>query len=108
MMKTYQVKMAGKTLCSVLLLCLLVPFSSARDRNGNLPAGLSESNVGGYLISRTEKMDSVYGGGYSMYVNVYPLQQVYTGRAFQSGLFGTWMFPFNDPKPSKKMYTDIE
>ena len=43
-----------------------------------------------------------------MYVNVYPLMQTYPGREFQSGLFGTWMHPFNDPKPVKKMYTDIE
>ncbi len=66
------------------------------------------NSVGGYLISKTDKMDQTFGGGYSMYVTVYPLLKNYPGRDFQSGLFGTWMFPFNEKKSDKKMYSDIE
>ena len=39
----------------------------------------------------------------------WPLVKQYPGRAFQSGLFGTWMFPENNsPLTKKDFYTDVE
>ena len=74
-----------------------------------VPDNVTEGHVGGYLVSRKiTTMDSTYGGGYSMYVNVYPLLKDYPGREFQSGLFGTWMFPYNNPQLTGEHYTDIE
>jgi hypothetical protein len=65
--------------------------------------------VGGYLIARTENVNPAYNAGYSMYAAAYPLIREYPGRSFQSGLFGTWMFPKHDgPLPVTDFYTDIE
>lgn len=75
----------------------------------SLPENVTPSSVGGYLVSRkVTEMDAAYGGGYSMYANVYPLLAEYPGREFQSGLFGTWMFARNDPEPEGEHYSDIE
>ena len=108
-------KLISRNVLCRLTMVAMVSFSlisckSVPENKGEyvVPENLINGCVGGYLISRVEKMDQMYGGGYSMYVNVYPLMQTYPGREFQSGLFGTWMHPFNDPKPEKKMYMDIE
>jgi hypothetical protein len=70
---------------------------------------IKKSNVFGYLITQSEKVDESFGGGYSMYVPAYPLVKDYPGREFQSGLFGTWMHPKNEkPLPIEKMYIDVE
>jgi hypothetical protein len=66
------------------------------------------TEMAGYLIVPHERVDSKYNAGFSMYVAAWPLLKTYPGQDFQSGLFGTWMFPqFDGPGP-KDHYTDIE
>jgi len=68
-----------------------------------------KGSVGGYMIVHKEKVDDSFNAGYSMYSAAWPLLKEYPGRSFQSGLFGTWLFPSNEePLPVKKLYTDIE
>ena len=70
---------------------------------------LREGEMSGYLLVPHKKVPESFGGGYSMYVAAWPLQQRYPGNRFQSGLFGTWMFArFDGPKPQEKMYSDVE
>jgi hypothetical protein len=70
---------------------------------------IKKGHVGGYLIARVENVSTTYNAGYSMYAAAYPLIREYPGREFQSGLFGTWMFPRNEgPLPVQDFYTDIE
>ena len=64
--------------------------------------------VGGYIIAGTEKVDLTYNAGFSMYSAAWPLLKEYPGHEFQSGLFGTWMFPLREKAPNEKMYSDIE
>ena len=70
---------------------------------------IREGHVGGYMITKVEKVDTTFHAGYSMYAAAWPLVKQYPGRSFQSGLFGTWMFPRNDGElPVEKIYTDVE
>jgi len=57
-----------------------------------------------------QTIDQGYRAGYSIYTGVWPLLRDYPGHAFQSGLFGTWMFADNeDPKiDGVRFYSDIE
>ena len=57
-----------------------------------------------------ETVEEAYDGGFSFYAAAWPLQARYPGRAFQSGLFGTWMSPQADKQPpdGMKLYTKIE
>lgn len=69
----------------------------------------SQINVGGYLIAQTKKMDQKFDAGYSIYSAAWPLLKEYPGPEFQSGLFGTWMFPLRDQLATKeKLYSDVE
>lgn len=43
-----------------------------------------------------------------MYVPVWPLESVYPGHRFQTGLPGTWMFAQYDGSAPKDMYSDVE
>ena len=63
--------------------------------------------MAGYLQAPRHEIPETYGAGYSMYVAAWPLMKEYPGQKFQTGLFGTWMFPLNEPK-LEKFYTDIE
>jgi hypothetical protein len=64
--------------------------------------------MAGYLLVPHGKVSEKYNAGFSMYVAAWPLLQHYPGQEFQSGLFGTWMFPqFDGPAP-KDHYSDIE
>jgi len=95
-----------------LILCflfmLLAPLASAQDIIVKDP-GIQKAYAGGYLITQQERIDESFNAGYSMYVAAWPMLQEYPGRAFQSGLFGTWMHPEHDgPLPVEKLYTDIE
>lgn len=78
----------------------------------NRGRGDRESIMAGYLTVPNEKVPESFGGGFSLYVNAWPLLEHYPGRKFQTGLFGTWMFPVYDPpvaRPLKEgVYTDIE
>jgi hypothetical protein len=67
-----------------------------------------EAELAGYLHVAHEKVDARYNGGFSMYVAAWPLLKNYPGSDFQSGLFGTWMFPQFTGKPPEKHYSDIE
>ncbi|SMP69384.1 hypothetical protein SAMN06265222_11224 [Neorhodopirellula lusitana] len=66
------------------------------------------ASMAGYLLAPNKKVADQYDGGYSMYVNAWPLLDQYPGRRFQTGLFGTWMFPTQESKPEERFYTDIE
>jgi hypothetical protein len=101
-------KIILKPLLTFLLFILLVPFVLAQDKTSGEKA-IRNGNVGGYMITKVEKVDTSYGAGYSMYSAAWPLVKEYPGRSFQSGLFGTWMFPqHNGPLPVKEFYTDVE
>ena len=90
-----------------LIVILLVPVAIAQKASDE--GELQKGNVGGYMITQREKVDESFNAGYSMYAAAWPLLKEYTGRSFQSGLFGTWMHPQNDePLPIEKLYTDIE
>ena len=60
-------------------------------------------NVGGYAHIGKENADDSYNAGYSMYTAAWPLHAEHPGRRFQTGLYGTWMFPVD-----AKGYSDIE
>ena len=95
-----------KSFVVCILFMLFVPQVSAQIIQNE---SIKKSNVFGYLITSSEKVDESFGGGYSMYVPAYPLVKDYPGREFQSGLFGTWMHPKNEkPLPIEKMYIDVE
>ncbi len=64
--------------------------------------------MAGYLIVPHERVATAYNGGFSMYVAAWPLLKTYPGQEFQSGLFGTWMFPQFEGNRPKDHYTDIE
>ncbi|MEM1224192.1 MAG: hypothetical protein AAGJ40_00760 [Planctomycetota bacterium] len=88
---------------SLLMLVSLSNFTTADD---------VETIMAGYLTVPNERVSMEYDGGFSLYVNAWPLLENYPGRRFQTGLFGTWMFPLYDPpvpRPLKEgIYTDIE
>jgi hypothetical protein len=70
---------------------------------------MTPCQLGGYLGVQVEKAPETFNAGYSMYVAAWPIVETYPGNCFQTGLFGTWMFPtFDDPKPGRKLYSDIE
>ena len=97
--------MKQKVFIGFLLFILLAPVS-AQDNAGK---SIRQGNVGGYMILKVDKVDVSYNAGYSMYAAAWPLMKKYPGRSFQSGLFGTWMFPQNDnPITRKDFYTDVE
>ena len=62
----------------------------------------------GYLIVPHEPVAQEYNAGFSMYVAAWPLLKDYPGSDFQSGLYGTWMFPQFDGEGPKDHYTNIE
>ncbi len=77
-----------------------------------LEADDKEHIMAGYLLVPNEKVPQEYDGGFSLFVKAWPLLEHYPGRKFQTGLFGTWMFPVYDPsveRPLKEgVYSDIE
>ena len=66
------------------------------------------TEMAGYLIVPHERVASSFNGGFSMYVSAWPLLESYPGNRFQSGLFGTWMFPQFEGEKPEDHYTDIE
>lgn len=71
---------------------------------------LLEGNAGGYFMLNRETVDDSHNAGFSIYAAAWPLQAIYPGRNFQSGLFGTWLSPQSDSPPPDglKLYTKIE
>ncbi len=66
------------------------------------------TEMAGYLIVPHSRVPERFNAGFSMYVSAWPLLKTYPGQEFQSGLFGTWMFPQFEGKEPKDHYTDIE
>lgn len=101
-----------RTVSMVLSFILLFFFTAVIAQNNKDKSDASKirkANVGGYMITQREKVDESYNAGYSMYAAAWPLLKEYSGRSFQSGLFGTWMHPqYDGPLPVEKLYTDIE
>jgi hypothetical protein len=97
-----------KSLFAIMLCILAGSVVWAQDKATGKEK-IREGNVGGYMITKVEKIDTTFNAGYSMYATAWPLLREYPGRSFQSGLFGTWMHPeYDGPLPVAKLYTDIE
>ncbi|HBE72199.1 MAG TPA: hypothetical protein DDW52_29035 [Planctomycetaceae bacterium] len=68
--------------------------------------------MAGYLLVPNKRVPTEFNGGFSLHARAWPLLEDYPGRRFQTGLFGTWMFPVYDPPVSRPLkegvYTDIE
>ena len=85
-----------------LVLSAAIPAGHAAAREPR------EAEMAGYLLVPHAKVGQDHDAGFSMYVAAWPLLEHYPGQAFQSGLFGTWMFARHEgPKP-KGSYSDIE
>ncbi|MCX6877798.1 MAG: hypothetical protein NTW21_28900 [Verrucomicrobia bacterium] len=64
--------------------------------------------VGGSMTASAATAASTYNGGYTFYSAAWPLVGDYPrNNNFQSGLYGTWMFPVNG-RSGDDPYTDIE
>ena len=106
----------AKTLIAFLLFILFIPIACAKnglgkeeEKQSNVTVEQKNVNVGGYLITQRELVDESYNAGYSMYMAAWPLVREYPGKAFQSGLFGTWMHAQIDkPLPIERLYSNIE
>ncbi len=72
------------------------------------PPVVQAGEMAGYLLVPHEKVPESFNAGFSVYAAAWPLLDKYPGHQFQTGLFGTWMFAQNDPKPPGKMYSDVE
>jgi len=109
---SYKHQAGTRTVSLVLSFILLFFFTAVTAQNNKDKSDESKirkANVGGYMITQREKVDESYNAGYSMYAAAWPLLREYSGRSFQSGLFGTWMHPqYDGPLPVEKLYTDIE
>ena len=64
--------------------------------------------MSGYMCLKTEDVPAKYNAGFSVYVAAWSLLENYPGHKFQTGLFGTWMFPKGPDPRHKDLYTDIE
>jgi hypothetical protein len=89
-----------------LATCTFAPLVSYG--NGSENENIKQGQMSGYLIVPNEKVPQEFGGGFSMYVAAWPLLDKYPGNKFQTGLFGTWMFPQYEEGRKKGHYTDIE
>ncbi len=87
-------------------LALLALWCPSASPAGAEPARKAE--MAGYLLVPHGKVPETYNAGFSMYVAAWPLLKAYPGQDFQSGLFGTWMFPQFGGKAPKDHYSDIE
>ena len=98
--------MNGKYFIVSVFFSLLISLAMAQENSNK---SMKKGNVGGYMITKVEKVNESFNAGYSMYAAAWPLIKEYPGRSFQSGLFGTWMHPaYDGPLPVKELYTDIE
>lgn len=73
-----------------------------------LAAATIDSEMAGYMGVDTEQAPAKYNAGFSIYVAAWPLLNPYPGHRYQTGLFGTWMFPKQVGEPPKDLYSDIE
>jgi hypothetical protein len=72
------------------------------------PAHGDDIKMAGYMSVNAEFPPPNYNSGFSMYVAAWPMLNRYPGHETQTGLFGTWMFPEQETKMPKEMYTTIE
>jgi hypothetical protein len=103
---------------SVLPALIIIAHLAALKDAGGSDLSNKTKNVGtvqrGYVCGYTRvsllKGDGSFDAGFSIYSAAWPLLQEYPGHAFQSGLFGTWMFANSaDPKlEGVWFYSDIE
>ena len=89
---------------SCLAFGLVLPSTPVLGATNQIERG----EMAGYLLVPNEKVPETYNAGYSMYVAAWPLLDQYPGQRFQTGLFGTWMFPRNEIPPAIKLYSDVE
>jgi hypothetical protein len=89
---------------------IYLSFGSAGPVAFSDDKSVQRGEMAGYLLVPHEKVPEKFNGGFSMYVAAWPLVKEYPGNRFQTGLFGTWMFPQYDDgrEPTDKLYTDIE
>ncbi|WP_372808429.1 hypothetical protein [Pontiella sp.] len=57
-------------------------------------------SLGGFLHCPLEKTPDAFNAGYAMYPTIWSLVETHPGKAYQSGLVGTWMRPQNDDNPA--------
>jgi hypothetical protein len=82
-------------LASIILIYSTPQLMAQEDTEGN-----------GYLGPYKHDVPQEFNGGFSVYVAAWPMLSKYPGHRFQSGLFGTWMFPKG--LPDGDIYSDIE
>ncbi len=71
-------------------------------------AELQKAHVMGYLSVGKADVPEEYNAGFSMYPTVWPILDEHPGKAYQTGLFGTWMGPQNNVKLSGKIGAENE
>ena len=76
------------------------------------PPAPQSAELSGYMLVPVERAPEEFNAGFSLHAAAFPVVERYPGSRFQTGLFGTWMFPQfkgapDDEKP-KDLYTDIE
>ena len=113
MMKIRTMKILTMKIRSILALGVLAGFLTLVDSIASVAAEpVRDGQMAGYLIAPNEKVPGEYDSGFSVYVSAWPLLEHYPGRRFQTGLFGTWMYPVYDPPVAQPLragvYTDIE
>ncbi len=85
--RTEDFRITPLTVCSLLLLVTAVATAQDAEESAK-ESMIRKAHVGGYMITQREKVDESYNAGYSMYAAARPLLREYSGRSFQSGLFG--------------------
>jgi hypothetical protein len=90
--------------------CLFLLMAGAVSHSHAADSPLKQGQAGGYFMLNRENVEETFDAGFSFYTAAWPLQASYPGRAFQSGLFGTWLSPQADQPPpdGMKLYTKIE
>jgi hypothetical protein len=91
-----------------------VPAAKAAGKKlyGRLQAYVStpakNSKLGGYLTFPATGIVEPYNAGFSMYTAAWPIVDTYPGHEFQTGLFGTWMYPKQLTKPPQEFNSNVE
>ncbi|MEM9646113.1 MAG: hypothetical protein AAF989_14080, partial [Planctomycetota bacterium] len=97
---------------SIAFGCLISLFCLHGPNMARTAEPVRDGQMAGYLLAPNEKVPMDFDAGFSVYVSAWPLLEHYPGRRFQTGLFGTWMFPVYDPPVARPLregvYTDIE
>ena len=89
-----------------LIALSLVAFPTAQATK---PAPPAPAEMSGYMLVPVERAPEEFHAGFSLYAAAFPVVERYPGSRFQTGLFGTWMFPqFAEGEKPKDLYTDIE